>query len=352
MAQELDIQIDGQTPQSWANVVAQFDDASIYQTWAYGAVHWGERNLSHFVGKLDGHPVAAAQLRIARVPKLPAGIAYLRWGPLCSPKNQGCDPAVLGEFVRRLKAEYVGRRGYALQIVPNAWSSDERGTQFAQVLSNVGLMPVPDAHVYRTIVVSLIDAPEVMRKNLDQKWRNQLNRSEKNELVFEVSDSAAAYQEFLRLYRVMWEKKQFDTSVDVDEFGRMQSALPTAEKPQVFLARKDGAAVAALVCSQMGNSSIYLLGATDEKARELKAAYFLQWQTMMWLKNHGARGFDLGGIDPVANPGGYHFKSGFGGAELTQLPMNGCEGGLLSRLVTAYVRWRKSSAAKTAKQEA
>ena len=72
----------------------------------------------------------------------------------------------------------------------------------------------------------------------------------------------------------------------------------------------------------MGDTAIYLLGATNERARELKAAYFLQWQAMLWLKDRGARWYDLGGIDPEANPGGYHFKSGFGGNETMQLPIH------------------------------
>ena len=54
----------------------------------------------------------------------------------------------------------------------------------------------------------------------------------------------------------------------------------------------------------VGDTAIFLLGATSEKAMELKAANFLQWQAMMWLKDRGARWYDLGGIDPVAECAG------------------------------------------------
>jgi lipid II:glycine glycyltransferase (peptidoglycan interpeptide bridge formation enzyme) len=180
-----------------------------------------------------------------------------------------------------------------------------------------------------------------MRKALDQKWRNQLNRSEKNGLVLEVSDSPEAYREFLRLYRYMWERKRFETSVDPEEFGRMQDLLTGSARMQTFLAKIDGQAIGAVVCSLMGNTAIYLLGATDDKARELKAAYYLQWQAMLWLKDHGASAYDLGGIDPETNPGGYHFKSGFGGNDVTQLAPHSHPGGLLSRGVTAFINWRR-----------
>jgi lipid II:glycine glycyltransferase (peptidoglycan interpeptide bridge formation enzyme) len=110
---------------------------------------------------------------------------------------------------------------------------------------------------------------------------------------------------------------------------------------QTFLARSDGEVIGALVCSLMGDNAIYLLGATNERARELKAAYFLQWQAMLWLKERGARSYDLGGIDPAANPGGHHFKSGFGGEPVSQLAAYGHRGNMLSSGVAAFAAWRQ-----------
>jgi lipid II:glycine glycyltransferase (peptidoglycan interpeptide bridge formation enzyme) len=189
------------------------------------------------------------------------------------------------------------------------------------------------------VVVDLGPTAEVMRRRLSQKWRNQLNGSEKNGLVLQVSDGHEAYREFVGLYQVMWERKRFETSVDVEEFDRIQELLSGAARMQTFLAKKDGQSIAALVCSLMGETGIYLLGATNEKARELKAAYFLQWQAMLWLKDRGARWYDLGGIDPAANPGGYHFKSGLGGDEATQFPPHAVSGGPLGGVVLRGIAW-------------
>lgn len=335
------VQIDGQTAASWGEILAQFEDASIYQSWAYGACRWGERNLSHFVLSREGQVVAAAQLRLARLPLLPAGVAYLRWGPLCQKKGTPLEAPLVQETIARLRDEYARRRGLSLQIIPNAYAGDTRGVIYEDALKQAGFGPETEVAPYQTVVVDLGDSPEAIRKRLDGKWRNQLNRSEKNGLTFEVSDGADAYQEFVRLYEVMWERKQFETSVSVEEFGRIQAALTGPAKMQTFLARKDGVPVGALVCSLMGNSAIYLLGATNDQARELKAAYFLQWQAMLWLKERGARWYDLGGIDPLTNPGGYHFKSGFGGAEMTQLPLCSREGNWLSAGATTLIKWRR-----------
>lgn len=336
-----DVQVDGQTAESWSSIIAPLADANIYQTWAYGAVRWGERNLSHLVIRRHGQVLAAAQLRIVRMPLIPSGVAYLRWGPMCQTQREALDPAVVVAMVARLRQEYAQRRGLALLVIPNAFAGSDRAEIFQHALTGSGLHPEPALDHYRTVIVDLEPAEEDLRKRLDKKWRNQLNSSEKNGLVIEMSDSPGAYREFLRLYGAMRARKQFDTSVDVNQFARIHELLSGPARMQIFLARKDGEAVGALVCSLMGDTAIYLLGATNEKSNELKAANFLQWQAMVWLKSHGARRYDLGGIDPEANPGGFHFKSGLGGVDQTLLPSHICSGSLLSAGIFAYLKWRQ-----------
>ena len=75
----------------------------------------------------------------------------------------------------------------------------------------------------------------------------------------------------------------------------------------------------ALVYSITGNSGIYLLGASNMEGRRLRSAYLLQWKVIEQLKQQGMRYYDLGGIDPDANPGVYDFKSGLGGKEVSHI---------------------------------
>ena len=337
---ELDVQVDGQTAESWAEIVSTFADASIYQSWAYGAVSWGERQLSHVVLRRNGQALVAAQLRIARLPLVPAGLAHLRWG-LFESRGNALEPAVVSAFMARLTHEYVVRRGLALRVIPPVYAATEHAAVFQSALEASGLRQEPSLGAYRTILVDLRPTLDVLRKQLNQKWRNQLNRAEKNNLVLEVSDTREAYQAFVPLYAGMRARKQFESSVDVAEFGRIQELLSGSSRLQTFLARSDGQVVGALVCSLMGDNAICLLAATNELARELKAAYLLQWQAMKWLKEHGALQYDLGGIDSEANPGGHHFKSGFGGTEVTQLDAHVHSGNLISSAIAAFAKWRR-----------
>jgi lipid II:glycine glycyltransferase (peptidoglycan interpeptide bridge formation enzyme) len=67
----------------------------------------------------------------------------------------------------------------------------------------------------------------------------------------------------------------------------------------------------------------------------------LQWNTIVRAKSRGIRYYDLGGIDAVANPGVYHFKSGLGGDERCGVPA-------FDFLPTAALRGRAVLAAERA----
>ena len=76
------VQIDRISPENWDEVIDLFEDASIYQTFAYGSVRWGRSNLSHIILKFNDEIVAAAQIVIKKIPLVKAGIAFSPWGPI------------------------------------------------------------------------------------------------------------------------------------------------------------------------------------------------------------------------------------------------------------------------------
>jgi len=335
------LSVDEETRESWTQALGSFKDASIYQTWEYGATRWGEANLSHVLIRDGSRLVAAAQLRIIKPRYVPIGVAYLRWGPLHRIEENSDSVVKLCQILEALKREYCMKRGLLLQIVPHTFCGTPEGEVLKMGLEGAGFEPLTYMSSYKTIRVDLNAEVGELRKSLDQKWRNQLNRAEKNGLEVVIGHDSSAYDEFALVYQKMWERKRFETSVDVEELAGIQRLLPEALRMRVFLGRHAGQTIAAVVCSAMGDSAIYLLGATDEKARELKAAYVLQWRTMLWLKENRIRWYDLGGIDADANPGGYHFKNGIGGDEHTALSAYGfCKNRLAAKLARVALKVR------------
>ena len=82
----------------------------------------------------------------------------------------------------------------------------------------------------------------------------------------------------------MRKRKTFETTVDVEEFGRIQEDLPECHRMRILICEDRGVPVAGLVASAMGDSAIYLLGATSDGGLNSKGAYLLQWTLIKWLK--------------------------------------------------------------------
>ncbi|MGN6387642.1 MAG: lipid II:glycine glycyltransferase FemX [Verrucomicrobiota bacterium] len=196
--------------------------------------------------------------------------------------------------------------------------------------------PLPSSNRDRTIILDLSPSLETLRKQLDQKWRNQLNRAERNGLEFSEGTNVQDFREFRELYNEMFDRKKFSTSVDVGEFEKICADLPEPFKLRILICRQGGVAVSGIVCSAMGDTGIYLLGATTSAGLQAKGAYLLQWRMIQWLKEQGFRYYDLGGIDPEKNPGVYHFKQGMSGMDITRdSPLQACENFLSSMVAKA-----------------
>ncbi|MGB8988293.1 MAG: peptidoglycan bridge formation glycyltransferase FemA/FemB family protein [Candidatus Sulfotelmatobacter sp.] len=330
------IEVDRATPEEWSGMLDGFEDANIYQTWSYGAVRWARKNLSHLVLKRDGDVVAMAQLRIIRPAKFNFGMAYLRWGPQCHRRGRELDADVAMSMAQALREEYVRRRRLLLQILPNAFVETQRGVLFQSAFNSFAQEVSTPANLYRTIVLDVTPPLDQLRKDLDKKWRNQLTRSEKNGLTVSGDTGTVAYGIFCRMYAQMLKRKAFETTVDIAEFERIQKSLPESHRMRILICEQNGVPVAGIVASAMGDSGIYLLGATSDDGLNSKGAYLLQWTMIQWLKKNGFKSYDLGGIDPEGNPGVYSFKKGFSGADVSQLgPFVACDNVVSSAIVRA-----------------
>jgi len=328
------VEVDRVTESEWSTWMDHFDDANIYQTWAYGAVRWREKNLSHLILRDGDDVVGMAQLRIVRPAGLPVGVAYLRWGPLCHRSGSDLDRDLVRTIAEALRNEYVKKRGLYLEVLPNAFGGTRRAELFESEFYGFDRRPGLSREEYRTFLLDISPPLEDLRKNLDKKWRNQLNASARNNLEVVEGSDTAHYGEFSALYEQMWQRKKFDSAVSVDEFQAIQERLPDRQKLRIFICRLEGKPVSGLVCSALGQNAIYLLGATNEEGMKVKASYLLQWTAIQSAKERGCRSYDLGGIDPLANPGVHHFKSGLSGADASHVrALTSCDSPISAGLV-------------------
>ena len=131
----------------------------------------------------------------------------------------------------------------------------------------------------------------------------------------------------VEMYKQMRNRKTFETTVDIEEFGRIQEDLPKTQRMRISICEQEGKPVAGIVASAIGDSAIYLLGATSDDGLNAKGSYLLQWTLIQWLKENGVKMVRLGRHRPGRQSRRvYHFKKGFSGADVCQLtPFVACE---------------------------
>lgn len=296
---------------TWCHSLQEFDDANLYQTWSYEMVRSGRQNVSHLVLKEEGEIVAVAQARIVRLAVIGVGIAYVRWGPLWRRRDAETNGERFRQAIRALRNEYACRRGLVLRLYPDLFDDD--APCFLPVLKEEGFSWLAKERRNRTILVDLRRPLGGLREGLRPHWHRDLKAAERNGLEVVEGCEDELFETFLRIYREMVSRKGFVGPDNVEEFRVIQRRLPEQFKMKIMLCKSGDTVCAGLVCAAVGKTAVYLLGATSNEGMKSRGSYLLHWKLIEWLKDKGFAVYDLHGIDPVKNPGGYRFKNGLCG---------------------------------------
>jgi lipid II:glycine glycyltransferase (peptidoglycan interpeptide bridge formation enzyme) len=149
------------------------------------------------------------------------------------------------------------------------------------------------------------------------KWRQNWRRAGKRNLtVREWTD--ATVDQIHSVYLSMQAVKGIEEQHSRDEIAGLLEHL----RDHLVLYRcddEDGELVSLSGSLVIGNRAGNWFAATNERGRKLRASYLTWWATVLHCKKLGVRYYDLAGIDPSQNPGGYQFKRGTGAAHLEYL---------------------------------
>ncbi len=305
------LEIDKIDRDSWDYLITQFDDASLSQTWSMGTLCKRRRSVSHIVLKAGEEILGCCQARLLRLPFFDLGIADIDWGPLYRKKGQVGSSDVLLHLIRRIKDEYGVKRGYLVRIWPRA--TGDRKEAFREILEDEGFKLNVSERPYRTFLLDLSASREELRNNLSGNWRRNLNKAERAGLNVVEGTKDELFEVFVMFAKEMWERKNLKGSIDYQMYRRIQEDLPESMKMRIMICNDGNEPVCAVICSAIGDTGIYMLGATGEKALKLNSSYLLQWRMIEWMKEKGMAYYDLGAHNPQLNPGGYQFKLGIAG---------------------------------------
>lgn len=333
-------------PDRFDEIAADFADVTQEQTAGFVRARWGGSRLETMTIERNGRVIGAAAVVVIRIPANIGGVAIVKWGPLLRKSDASEDPNLLVANLAALKHEYVERRQCYLTVMPQADPGQSKAMVTA--LEKLGFtqgaaMPSPERYL---VNVSL--SSEDLRKSLDQKWRYNLKKAERNAFDISIVDVEEGIARFMRLYEQMMTRKRFKDSSAIRTLPDLMRTPVAALKPMIVMLRHEGSDVAGAVIDTSGERAVYLYGATDDRALPLKAGFALHW----WIADllcsmPRVRWYDLGGND--GDRGLHQFKKGFvgnhGAIELMPPSYNCCNTALSALIGHSVYGLRRAKAA-------
>lgn len=230
-------------------------------------------------------------------------------GPLWF-EGYGSQEHVLA-FFKEINRRYPRRFGRKRRLIPEV--SQNLGINFGAL----GYRTVSETNPYQTIWMDLTPEPETLRASLKQKWRNSLNKAERQGLKFDTALEPQALLRFLQDYEAQQTARSYrnisakDLPIFLEEFAKDQTVLLA----QAY--KKKDAPLAQALIFLHGRSATWQIGTVSNAGRDLCANHFLLWHVISTLRAQGINDFDLGGVNDEDAAGIRNFKTGLGGQAVT-----------------------------------
>ena len=335
-----DLVIDTYSAQDWQQLAGAYSGFNLMQCHAYGEAKAAEGGWSVERGRIvkDGETLGVFQALVRTLPLGLGGLVWINRGPLWRHPDKDENHQILEKILKALKYHYVMKKGMYLRIAP----ADHLETGFEQIAQNADFTPAGTAG-WSSAKLDLSPPVEDLRKNLAQKWRNCLNKAERQGFQVRQGTDNEAFSQFLKIHSEFLDSTGFETTVTPDLLQNLQDRFGDHEKMTSLIAMEEDQPIASVLIARYGSTCEYLAGNNTERGRNVNAGQLLLWQALEHMKQQGCRWFDVGGLDKQLTPEGiYRFKAGLSGTPY-QLASE-VEGviGLFSRLVRWRVRHAKS----------
>ncbi len=318
--------------EEWNDIVSDIDARSFMQTWEFGEAKalTGPWKVNRAIFRKGNETVGAAQAMIRTVPLLNRGLVWINRAPLLK-NSDSTQPDVCVDMLCELKKCWVDKEKMYLRMAPPLMASNENYA----ILKEAGYLRATETDGWASEIVDLSRSIEELRKGLQQKWRNCLNKSERLEITYEAGSSDVLMDELLDDYKMLLDNVGFVTNLSPEFVRTMQSLLPDSRKMLIFAGRQDGEKLGSILIALYGNTCMYLIGATNNAGRKANANYYLIWNAVCEMKKRGYRWFDLGGAHPDNTPPGIlHFKRGLRGTPYQLMgEVEAYQDGFLNRMI-------------------
>ncbi len=285
----------------WRQWLVSAPRAALEQSWCYGAAmqnYFGTK-IEHGVIYKAKKPVALVQIMRK------AGLSQLMRGPVLLDR---LTTEEIQQIYTLIRARYGWRRDGFLFWTPELESTPEN----IALLKQCRLWRLQKG--YKTIWLDL--QQDNLRENLQGKWRNQLHKAERNNIVVKHAKSSEQQAWLLQQYATFRKSRKMAApsgrfmETTFKAFQLQKDAMP-------LIAYQDNQAIAGILVLKHGQCATYHMGVTTNAGRKSYAHNILLWHAMQHLQQQDIHWLDMGGLDDKKMAGISRFKRGVGGTEIT-----------------------------------
>jgi lipid II:glycine glycyltransferase (peptidoglycan interpeptide bridge formation enzyme) len=240
----------------------------------------------------DGVQVAQAQFIVRKFAKY-VSLALCTRGPLWLQEVSAKDKAAVYKQMRRT-LPLDGLR--FMMVTPNEVLDDKLG------------LPV---------MLDISQPMDVLRAQLDKRWRHRLGGAEKSELnVQRMGTNPGQYRWLLDAEMQQRAERNID-GMPLVWFERYAESRKQPSRNLMSLRADVGRdRVAGMMFLIHGEAATYQVGWTSDAGRDLHAHNLMLWRAIEELRERGVRSLDLGGVNTQRSAGIARFKMSTGGSVL------------------------------------
>ena len=165
--------------------------------------------------------------------------------------------------------------------------------------------------------LDLSRSTEQLLAGMSQRWQKNLRRVEKRGLVVrQISEPDV--ERVCEIFNEMEDRKGLPQLFSRE---KMEHLFSSVRDELIFFQCEDGngKVIAIRAALRSGTFATDYFAAADEEGLRMRASYLLLWRLIQYCKEAGVERYDLGGIDPVANPGVFDFKRRTGARNIEAL---------------------------------
>lgn len=289
--------IDPLQDRRWDALASTHSDASVFHQRGWIEALYRTYDYKPFVltSARAGEPLTDG-VAMCRVSSWITGtrLVSLPFADHCEPLlRSSADSAEFGQYLRQV---CVSEEGKYIELRP----------MIANENAGCGLQPERSFCFHE---LDLSPSKESLFARLHKNsFQRKIRRASREGLTYEAGRSPRLVNEFYRLV-VNTRRRHKLLPQPRNWFSNLVECM--GDKAEIRVARKDGQAIAAMLCLRHRGTTVYKYGCSDAKFHNLGAMPFLFWQLIEESKAAGVEVLDLGRSD-FDNPGLVTFKDRLG----------------------------------------